>query len=58
MELSKNIFFNTDKLIENTVVKISYTGKFFQEGAEEVYIHYGWIYIIIFNYSISNYSWK
>ena len=41
MELSKNIFFNTDKLIENTVVKISYTGKFFQEGAEEVYIHYG-----------------
>ena len=41
MELSKNIFFNTDKLIENTVVKISYTGTFFQEGAEEVYIHYG-----------------
>jgi len=41
MELSKNIFFNTDKLIENTVVKISYTGKFFQEGSEEVYIHYG-----------------
>ena len=41
MELSKNIFFNTDKLIENTIVKISYTGKFFQEGAEEVYIHYG-----------------
>ena len=27
MELSKNIFFNTDKLIENTVVKISYTAK-------------------------------
>ena len=41
MELSKNIFFNTDKLIENTIVKISYTGMFFQEGAEEVYIHYG-----------------
>jgi len=41
MELSKNIFFNTDKLIENTVVKISYTGKFFQEESEEVYIHYG-----------------
>ena len=29
MELTKNIFFNTDKLIENTDVKISYTGKFF-----------------------------
>ena len=41
MELSKNIFFNTDKLIENTVVKISYTGKFFQENSEDVYIHYG-----------------
>ena len=41
MELSKNIFFNTDKLIENTVVKISYTGKFYQESSEEVYIHYG-----------------
>jgi len=41
MELSKNIFFNTDKLIENTIVKISYTGKFFQEESEEVYIHYG-----------------
>ena len=41
MELSKNIFFNTDKLVENQVVKISYTGKFFQEGASEVYLHYG-----------------
>ena len=41
MELTKNIFFNTDKLIENTIVKISYTGKFFQEESEEVYIHYG-----------------
>ena len=41
MELVKNIFFNTDKLIENDVVKISYTGKLFQEASEEVYIHYG-----------------
>ena len=41
MELVKNIFFNTDKLIENSSVKISYTGKFFQEGAEKVYAHYG-----------------
>jgi len=41
MELVKNIFFNTDKLIENTRVKISYTGKLFQENCEEVYIHYG-----------------
>lgn len=41
MELTKNIFFNTDKLIENTTVKISYTGKLFQENAERVFIHYG-----------------
>lgn len=41
MELIKNIFFNTDKLIENTIVKISYTGKLFQDNSEEVYIHYG-----------------
>ena len=41
MELVRNIFFNTDKLIQNTTVKISYTGKFFEENAEEVFIHYG-----------------
>lgn len=41
MELVKNIFFDTDKLVENTSVKISYTGKLFQEDCEEVYIHYG-----------------
>lgn len=41
MELVKNIFFNTDKLVENSKIKISYTGKFFQENSEEVFIHYG-----------------
>lgn len=41
MELVKNIFFNTDKLIENSKVKISYTGELFQNNSEEVYIHYG-----------------
>ena len=41
MELIKNIFFNTDKLIENNPVKISYTGKFFQDGCDNVSIHYG-----------------
>ena len=41
MELVKNIFFNTDKLVENSKVKISYTGKFFQDNSEEVTIHYG-----------------
>lgn len=41
MELTKNIFFNTDKLIENNKVKISYTGKFFQDNSEKVIAHYG-----------------
>ena len=41
MELTKNIFFNTDKLVENSKVKISYTGKFFKEASEKVFIHYG-----------------
>ena len=41
MELTKNIFFNTDKLIENSTVKLSYTGKFFQDGSESVFLHYG-----------------
>lgn len=44
MELTRNIFFNTDKLIENSKVKISYTGKFFQDGSESVSIHYGFGY--------------
>ena len=41
MELTKNIFFNTDKLVENSRVKISYTGKFYQEGCGSVTVHYG-----------------
>ena len=41
MELVKNIFFNTDKVVENTKLKISYVGTLFQEGSEELYMHYG-----------------
>lgn len=41
MELVKNIFFNTDKLTPNNRVKISYTGKFFQDDSTNAYIHYG-----------------
>ncbi len=41
MELVKNIFFNTDKLIENSNVKISYTGNLFQDGSDQVFIHFG-----------------
>lgn len=41
MELTKNIFFNTDKLVENSKVKISYIGQLFQDASQEVSIHYG-----------------
>ena len=41
MELVKNIFFNTDRLTPNTVVKISYTGKLFQNNSEDITIRYG-----------------
>lgn len=41
MELTKNIFFNTDKLVQNSTVKISYTGKLFSDNADKVFIHYG-----------------
>ena len=41
MELTKNIFFNTDKLVENSKVKISYIGELFQNASTEVSIHYG-----------------
>ena len=44
MELVKNIFFNTDRLTANSTVKISYTGKFFQDGSKEVSIRYGFGY--------------
>lgn len=41
MELTKNIFFNTDKLTADSTVKISYTGELFQNNSEKVFIHYG-----------------
>lgn len=41
MELSKNIFFNTDRLVQSSKIKISYTGTLFSNEAEDVFIHYG-----------------
>ena len=42
MELTKNIFFNTDKLIENTDIKISYTGSLYKDSYEgDIFLHYG-----------------
>ncbi|MBR2743694.1 MAG: hypothetical protein IKE01_00135 [Clostridia bacterium] len=41
MELVKNIFFNTDKIVENTEVKVTYAGTLFQNGSDSVNVHYG-----------------
>lgn len=41
MELVKNIFFNTDKIVQNSKLKISYVGMLYANGAEDVYLHYG-----------------
>ena len=41
MELVKNIFFNTDKIVEGSKLKISYVGYLFQNGSEKLYLHYG-----------------
>ena len=41
MELVKNIFFNTDKIVQNSKLKISYVGLLYANGTEEVYLHYG-----------------
>lgn len=41
MELYKNIFFNTDNIIEGSTIKLCYTGTLSQNGANEVYLHYG-----------------
>ena len=41
MELVKNIFFNTDKIVENSKLKISYLGSLYQNGSEKVFLHYG-----------------
>lgn len=41
MELVKNIFFNTDKITQNSTLKISYVGYLYQIGSEEVFLHYG-----------------
>ena len=42
MELVKNIFFNTDKIVEGATVKISYVGHLFQNDSKDVYLHYGY----------------
>ena len=41
MEFVKNIFFNTDKLVQNSDIKITYTGELFSNNCEDVFLHYG-----------------
>ena len=39
--VEENIYFDTDKLIEGSTAKLTYKGILAQNGAEEIYIHYG-----------------
>ena len=41
MELVKNIFFNTDKIVSNSKLKISYVGTLYQNNSDQVFLHYG-----------------
>lgn len=42
MELVKNIFFDTDKIVEESDIKITYAGILFQNQSEEVFAHIGY----------------
>lgn len=40
MELVRNVFFNTDKLICDEKVKISYTGELYQRDSQNAFLHF------------------
>lgn len=42
MKLTKDINFNSDKLVKNQPFTINYSGKLFKDGSEEVFITYGY----------------
>lgn len=42
MELVKNIFFDTDKIVENSEIKVTYAGYLFQNGSQEIIAHLGY----------------
>lgn len=41
MPVEETVYFDTDKLIEGRTAKLTYKGKLAQNGAEEIYVHYG-----------------
>lgn len=42
MSVTKNIFFDSNKIMENTTVKVTYCGELFQSNSEKVFIHFGY----------------
>lgn len=42
MELFRNIFFNTDKIVEGANIKVTYAGYLFQNGSQNVTVHCGY----------------
>ncbi len=42
MNLTKNIFFDSNKIVENTTIKLTYCGNLFQKDSQKVFIHFGY----------------
>ena len=42
MDLTKKIFFDNDKIVENAEVKVTYCGELYENNSEEVHIHFGY----------------
>lgn len=41
MTISDTVFFDTEKLIEGRTVKLTYKGALIENGASEIYVHFG-----------------
>ena len=41
MPVEEKVYFDTDKLIEGRTAKLTYKGTLATNGAEEIYVHYG-----------------
>lgn len=41
MTITDTVFFDTDKLIEGRTVKLTYNGTLVENGASEIYVHFG-----------------
>ena len=42
MDFTKEIYFNKDKVYENSKLSVTYTGSLFQNNSDKVFISYGY----------------